>query len=113
MARIFNISEMKWEPHPNPKCKGAYVKKLIDAEIDKNLKTLVVKIEPGGIIPLHTHPTLELFYIIEGEGILTANDKEQKVVPGDVVHPPAGEVHGIRNENTDPLLFITSYAPAE
>lgn len=113
MTRIFNISEMDWQPHPNPKCEKAYVKKLIDADINKNLKTLIVRIEPGGIIPLHTHPTLELFYIVEGEGILTANDKEQKVVVGDVIHPPAGDVHGIRNDNTEPLTFITNYAPAE
>ena len=113
MTRVFSVNEMGWQSHPNPNCKGAFVKKLIDAEIDENLKSFIVKLEPGGIIPLHTHTTLELFYIIEGEGILTANDKDQKVTPGYAIHPPAGNVHGMRNESSEPLIFIANYAPAE
>jgi quercetin dioxygenase-like cupin family protein len=112
-GKIINTTNMDWKPHPNPDCKGAFVKLIIDASTDENLKTLVVKLQPGGEIPLHTHPTLELFYIMEGEGIVTINDTEQKVTPGDAIYAPTGSVHGIRNESSEDVYFIANFAPAK
>jgi len=66
----------------------------------------------GGVF--HNHATSEeLNYVICGSG--TVQDLEQNVVAyfkkGDVLLHPAGEIHRIYNNGTDPLELLYIYAP--
>ncbi len=46
---------------------------------------------------LHYHKrSTELYYVIEGSGIVILDDKEQNVSQGSLVHIPPGVVHGAR-----------------
>jgi quercetin dioxygenase-like cupin family protein len=68
----------------------------------------VCEILPGGALVLHRHPTLELYYFLEGEGVVRLGDQERKVRPGTTVSIPADAPHGIRNtgDSTLKLFYV-------
>ena len=43
---------------------------------------------------------------LEGKGIITVNDQEREVVPGDAIPLKAGGSHGIRNHTDEELLIF-------
>ena len=49
----------------------------------------------------------ELYYFLEGEGLMTINGKEFEVKSGDSVLVETGESHGLKNVSNIPLRFIT------
>ena len=67
----------------------------------------VFTIDTGGHTPLHNHPFEHLNYVIEGNGVVTAEGKEHDLKKGDFVMILPGEVHQYRNTSTsDPLVII-------
>jgi len=66
----------------------------------------VCEIAPGGVLGFHRHPTLELYYFLEGTALLWLNDAEHAVRPGLTVSIPADVPHGIRNTGTSVLKFF-------
>ena len=56
-------------------------------------------IPPGTSVGLHRHgDNEEMYFILEGHAIMTVNDQEREVKPGDLILNRAGWTHGIRNE---------------
>jgi len=68
----------------------------------------VAELAPGGRLNLHRHIQPEIYFIIEGQGIVTIDGKESLVGPGSAVFIPSDAEHGIRNEfDHDLRLFYT------
>ena len=65
----------------------------------------VAEIEQGGSLELHRHDEPEVYYILEGTGIMSINGVETAVSPGSAVYIPGNAEHGIRNEKP-PLLRL-------
>ena len=75
-------------------------------------QTAVMTIGPGqdgG--PAETHAGDQVVYVIEGEGILTIGGAEHRVRPGVCALIPAGTLHHVKNAGTEPLFFLSVYAP--
>jgi len=55
----------------------------------------------------------ELFYIVEGEGVMTIEGEEQTVGPGDCILTQSGSSHGLRNEGKGALriLVVCTHVP--
>lgn len=66
----------------------------------------VCEIQPGGELLLHRHPTLELYYFLEGEGVVRLEGHERAVRPGTTVSIPANAPHGIRNTGKSMLKLF-------
>ncbi len=70
-------------------------------------EVFIVVIEPGKAPPLHIHnDTEQIFYILEGTGVLTIGNEDQlkqPVGPGDIVRIPINTWHSI-TANTDNTL---------
>jgi quercetin dioxygenase-like cupin family protein len=71
---------------------------------------------PGSGVPaLHTHPSQETFYVLEGEYELYAAgpDGPQAVqaTPGSVAHVPAGAPHGYKNVGETPGRVLAIFEP--
>ncbi|MEK7516942.1 MAG: cupin domain-containing protein [Patescibacteria group bacterium] len=63
-------------------------------------------IYPNSTIGYHLHEgNEEIYYIIEGEGIMTVNGEERKVSRGDAIITHSGSKHGLRN-NSDKSIKI-------
>lgn len=66
----------------------------------------IATVEPGGFLARHRHAPAELYFILEGAGIVTLAGTDRLVKPGDCVFIPPMAEHGCRNEATGPLRFL-------
>ena len=66
----------------------------------------VVELGEDGFSPKHTHPWPHINYIIEGEGVLFLNSKENPIQAGSFAYVPADELHQFRNTGKGTFKFI-------
>lgn len=60
----------------------------------------------------HSLKTSEVYYILSGTGEMHINGESQVVEPGDAVYIPPHAEQFVRNEGTEPLVFICIVDPA-
>ena len=66
----------------------------------------------GASTQAHYHPnTEEIYYILEGKGILAVEDERRRVTPGDAIGILAGERHQISNAGDTQLVFLCCCVP--
>ena len=73
-------------------------------------------IKQGQKIPLHIHPQgQDTWIILAGKGHYYTDNKgtSKPIKTGDVVIAHTGEVHGVFNDNPEPLVFISVVSPAD
>jgi len=73
-------------------------------------------IKPGQRIAAHVHPHgQDTWTILSGSGEyqLEASGASRSIAAGDVVVAHTGEVHGVVNSGSEPLLFISVVSPLE
>jgi quercetin dioxygenase-like cupin family protein len=73
----------------------------------------VFTIEPGGHTPYHRHKFEHMNYVISGQGILVAEDREHALKQGDFALVLAGEKHQYRNSSDEQVLIIICAVPRE
>jgi quercetin dioxygenase-like cupin family protein len=74
----------------------------------------VFTIEPNGFTPYHTHAFEHLNYIIEGEGAIVMETKEERPVKkGDFVLVLPGEKHQYRNKSDSSPFVMICAVPKE
>ncbi|MCA9176385.1 MAG: cupin domain-containing protein [Planctomycetales bacterium] len=70
------------------------------------------RVPPGAITEAHYHPlTEEIYYILEGEGVMTIDGERHRVRPWDAIAIPPGAVHQIENTSPTTLRFLCCCAP--
>jgi len=92
--KYFEAKKYKW-------IRGeSYKKKIILEKLEDKINLVEeVIIEPLGNIPLHKHQfTSEIFYILEGDGVLKLKDKEVEIFRGDLIKIDKEELHAFRNK---------------
>lgn len=69
--------------------------------------------EPGQSAGSHKHPVQdEIFYVVEGKGVITFEDRDDiPVKPGSVVFTPSGVVHGVETTDSDRLVLMLVKGP--
>ncbi len=74
---------------------------------------VVMNIPAGGEIGSETHGHVEqTIFIQSGKGKSVLDGKENELGAGSVVIVTPGTEHNILNTDTDPLIIVTVYAPA-
>lgn len=82
---------------------------VVDRAESQASEVLVVVLEPGEAPPPHNHDdTEQVFYILEGEGVLRIGAEQQKhaVRPTDIVRIPPTVLHSIQCTGKTPLRYI-------
>lgn len=69
-------------------------------------------VKPGNTTWAHRLRTSEIYYIIEGEGIMHINDEDASVKPGSTVYIPPWAKQSITNTGESDLKFICIVDPA-
>ena len=72
-------------------------------------------VKPGQRISAHVHPEgQDTWTIISGRGEyqIAATGASTPIVSGDVVVAHRGEVHGVYNNGSEPLVFVSVVSPA-
>jgi quercetin dioxygenase-like cupin family protein len=83
---------------------------VLDRTEATTTEVFVVVLEPGEAPPLHQHDdTEQIFYIMEGSGMLTIGDPAQQfdVKPGDVVRIPPHTLHSIKCAASAMLRYLS------
>lgn len=75
----------------------------------------LVVLPPGSSIGLHQHgDDHETYVVLRGSGVMTANDAQSRVGPGDLIRNPRYGRHGLHNDGTEDLhLLVFEVAPAD
>ena len=61
--------------------------------------------------PHHHVRTEEIYYILQGQGLMRVGDQSGAVAAGDAIAIPPGEVHQITNTGSGVLKFLCCCAP--
>lgn len=90
----------------------------IRSVVTESNDTVVVAwyIKPGQNIPMHIHPRgQDTWTILAGTGryYLDKNGTSKTIMKGDVVVAHVGEIHGVYNDDLEPLMFISVVSPAD
>ncbi len=60
----------------------------------------------------HALTTSEVYYVLEGVGVMHIDEESREVSPGDVVYIPPGARQYIENAGTEDLKFLCIVDPA-
>lgn len=80
-----------------------------DAE---KLAITIVEMEPGGFQHLHAHEPEQMYYILEGQGLMMVNGEERPVQAGDCVFFPSFAEHGLKNTGDEVLRYLSAASPS-
>ena len=81
-----------------------------DLDIRYSLAHAVVK--PGDTSLRHRLRTSEVYYILEGEGLMHIDEETKKVFPGQAVYIPPHALQCIKNTGDNDLRFLCIVDPA-
>jgi quercetin dioxygenase-like cupin family protein len=85
-------------------------KKLLGSE---KIVAEFVCYEPGQGTPEHVHPKQdEIFYCVEGKGIMIVNGEEISMAPTSLILVKAREKHGVKTLPDSRLVLMFTKAPA-
>lgn len=68
---------------------------------------------PGQTVTPHRHREIEeVYYIVEGRGVMTVGDEQREIAAGDAVFIPRGHRHTLANTGTEPIKLLLVCGPA-
>jgi mannose-6-phosphate isomerase-like protein (cupin superfamily) len=77
-----------------------------------DLAVTLVEMEPGGVQAPHAHDPEQMYYILEGTGIMTVGGERETVGPGDCIYYPPNTVHGLENTGGTVLRYLSAASPS-
>lgn len=78
----------------------------------KFLTTSLVELQPDGEQRVHSHDPEQVYYLLEGTGLMTLGEETVRVKAGDCVFIPSGVPHGLKNDGPAPLRYFSAAAPS-
>lgn len=78
----------------------------------KRLTTTLVEIEPGGVQRVHSHPSEQIYFILEGSGVMSVGEETEEVRAEDCILVPSEAPHGLCNNGDAVLRYFSAAAPS-
>jgi mannose-6-phosphate isomerase-like protein (cupin superfamily) len=94
---------------------GSEIRPLIDRTTSPiNQCSLAEEVLPPGasVTPHHHEVIEEIYYIIEGEGLMRIDDEEREVGAGDAIYIPRFSRHTLTNMGNGPMKILLVCGPA-
>jgi quercetin dioxygenase-like cupin family protein len=114
-AFIEQMARVPWQEFPGH-FGGALSKMLVgpgnsgSARIDFRIS----RYAPAAHVAEHAHQVQEqIYYVLEGEGVLTVDGEPRLMRAHDYVYLPPGVRHGFTNTGLESLVFFVVTTPAE
>jgi len=93
-VKVVNIKEATvQEASDNPIFRGKVSIQSLIGSSPGELRVSLVNFSPGAVNVFHTHTFDQVLYVTEGKGIVATEAEEITVMPGTIIHIPAGEKH--------------------
>lgn len=89
---------MEWKPSQFPKIQM----KVLYRDDESGEMTVLLKWEPGAVLPFHKHPEIEQSYVLEG----SFSDHDGTCYAGQFVYRHAGSLHETRSETGCTILAV-------
>ena len=72
----------------------------------------LVEMEPGGRQRLHAHEPEQMYFILEGAGVMIINAEQGPVQAGDCIFIPSFARHGLENPGPTALRYLSAASPS-
>ena len=112
---VRNMAEIAWQEYPGH-FGGALSKALVRPETcgAARVDFRISCYQPMAYVLEHVHQVQEqVYHVLEGEGMLTLDDKSVLMRRHDYVFVPPGVRHSFTNNGTVPLVFLVVTTPVE
>jgi anti-sigma factor ChrR (cupin superfamily) len=97
-SHYIDVAGMPWETSKFPGIEH----KVLYNDPKTGMATLLFRLAPGAVVPLHEHTGVELTYVLEG----SLEDEEGECTAGNFVWRPAGNTHEARAPRGALLLGV-------
>ena len=114
-AFVEQMARVPWQEFPGH-FGGALSKALVGPENSgsSRIDFRISRYAPKACVQEHVHKIQEqIYYVLEGEGILTLNDARHLMRPQDYVYVPPGVRHSFTNTGLAGLVFLVVTTPAD
>ena len=114
MAFVEKMANLPWKEYPGH-FGGALSKELAGPGNTGSslLDFRISRYAPAAYVAEHVHKVQEqVYYVLEGEGILTLDEERHLMRPQDYVYVPPGVRHSFCNTGTAGLVFLVITTPA-
>ena len=114
-AFVEQMARVAWQEFPGH-FGGALSKALVGPENSGSARIdfRISRYAPNAYVQEHAHKVQEqVYYVLEGEGLLTLNDERHLMRPHDYVYVPPGVRHSFTNTGLAGLVFLVMTTPAE
>lgn len=114
-AFVEKMANLPWQEYPGH-FGGALSKALVGPENSgsSRIDFRISRYAPAAYVGEHVHKIQEqVYYVLEGEGILTLGDDKHLMRTHDYVYVPPGVKHSFTNTGTAGLVFIVVTTPAD
>ena len=114
-AFVAKMARLPWKEFPGH-FGGALSKALVRPENSgtRLMDFRISRYAPMAYVQEHVHKVQEqVYYVLEGEGLLTLNKAKHLMRPHDYVYVPPGVRHSFANTGTAGLVFLVITTPAD
>ena len=114
-ALVEQMARVPWQEFPGH-FGGALSKALVGPENSGSrlIDFRISRYAPSAYVAEHVHKVQEqIYYVLEGEGILTLDDERHLMRPHDYVYVPPGVRHSFTNTGLGGLVFLVVTTPAD
>jgi len=108
------MAKVPWQEFPGH-FGGALSKALVGPENSGSARIdfRISRYAPAAYVAEHVHKVQEqIYYVLEGEGVLTLNSDSHLMRPHDYVYVPPGVRHSFTNTGVAGLVFLVVTTPA-
>lgn len=109
------MAQVPWQEYPGH-FGGALSKALVgpDNSGSSRIDFRISRYAPNAYVQEHVHKIQEqIYYVLEGEGILTLNKERHLMRAHDYVYVPPGVRHSFTNTGLAGLVFLVVTTPAD
>ena len=114
-ALVEQMARLPWKEFPGH-FGGALSKALVGPENSgsSRIDFRISRYAPAAYVAEHVHKVQEqIYYVLEGEGMLTLDGEAHLMRPHAYVYVPPGVRHGFTNTGLDGLVFLVITTPAD
>jgi quercetin dioxygenase-like cupin family protein len=110
MPRVIDRNSVMWQPHP--RFEGVFIKALLTPADNTLANVTMVSVPPDAVVGRHRHPTqVETVFLLEGTAVLTLDETNVQLHPGQIVAIPIGMEHALRNAGTTTVELLAFFTP--
>ncbi|MDQ1920354.1 cupin domain-containing protein [Massilia pseudoviolaceinigra] len=98
-------------PAPQFDAKGIARTETVRSQFDNKREAIQVRVDfaPGASFPKHSHPGVEIAYVLSGSIEYELNGKTVRLQAGESIYIPAGAVHSAKNTGTGITSELATY----